>query len=67
MKRYTGRKIQRTLSGIGAAIELLCVLFICYGVEQLVIPYKLGCYLMLGGVICFAILLWGAGALEGRR
>lgn len=64
IKRYTGRKIQRVISGFGAAISIAIILGIFYGMERGMIPFNIGCWLALGGVICFAILLWGSGALE---
>lgn len=64
IKRYTGRKTQRVISGIGAAVSILLVLGIFYGMEQGMMPLKLGGALVICGVICFAILLWGSGALE---
>lgn len=66
MKRYTGRKIQRTICGVAAAVAFLVTLGICGGIEQGLVSLKLGTILMVGGVFCFAVLLWGAGALEGN-
>lgn len=67
MKRYTGRKIQRIVCGVAAGVAFLLTLGICGGIEQGLISLKLGTRLMVGGVICFAILLWGSGALEGKN
>lgn len=64
MHNNTGRKIQRIISGFGAAISILLTMGIFYGMEREMLSFKLGCGLAICGVICFAIMLWGAGALE---
>lgn len=66
VKRYTGRKIQQGICGVGAGIAFLLTLGIVGGIEKGYMPFNIGAILTVAGVICFAILLWGAGALEGR-
>lgn len=67
MKRYTGRKIQRTICGVAAAASFFTALCVVGGIERGLAPFKTGIIVVIAGVICFGVLSWCAGAMRSKR
>lgn len=66
IKRYTGKpkNLRHGVCGFLAFLSFLGTLGAVGGLEQGYMSYKMGLYMIMGGVILFICFVWGAGALS---
>ena len=66
MRRYTGKNRTHTICGFGAALAFLLTIGLVGGIDKGYLAFMPGAWLVLAGVVVFALLVWGSGALGGR-
>lgn len=65
-RRYTGKpkNLRQGVCGFFAFLSFLGTICAVGGLEQGYMSYKMGLYMIMGGVILFICFAWGAGALS---
>lgn len=65
-RRYTGKpkNLRQGVCGFIAFLAFLGTIAAVGGLENGYMSFKMGMYMIMSGVIIFAVSLWGAGALS---